>query len=229
MRKMPTYRVRREADDLTIEDEQHGGREVMDDLLREVYPTPASVAGKVVGTKGAGNRSQQSVEFFEAISGAPKNSKTYENTRRNFQRYVSGRSDSKTRTSKPKLATVEGYQARYQAATGKRSPILDQLIEAAGGKVPTDTAITSTLPRGTLEIKVKARIKVITGAKKHGQRPQDDTVRAVPVTINADQRALQKQAIADPLSVWDQLFREYVSFEASDIDWMEVTFTPKAG
>jgi hypothetical protein len=225
--------VRRDASDLTIEDNPYGdygdtgGREVMDDLLREVYPTIGYTARKVVGTAGnlAPGRTQQSVQFFETISGAPKGSTAYASARRNFERYAGGRT--------PKLPTVEGYQARYELANGERSPILDDLIVAAGGEVPEpEDEGYGELPPGELEIEVYAAIKVDTGKRAKG-RPQaqggaymqDIRTRAVKITIP---RARQADAIRDPLAEWERQLGDAIpQFEISDVQWIEARFTPK--
>jgi hypothetical protein len=215
-----TISVRRDADDLTIEDNPYsdygdtGGREVMDDLLREVYPTPGYVARKVAG------RSQQSVEFFETISGAKKGTTAYNSARRNFERYTDG-------TRKPTLRTVENYQARYEFAMGERSPILDDLIVAAGGKVPEpEEEGYGELPSGKLEIEVMAEVRIITGKKKRGGT-HDVRTRAVKVDIP---NARQSYAIRDPLAEFERMFSLSVDgLEISDVQWIEARFTPREG
>lgn len=216
--------VRRDASELTIDDDPSeygamGGREVMDDLLREVYPTIGYTARKVVGTTGnlAPGRTQQSVQFFETISGAPKGSTAYASARRNFERYAGGRT--------PKLPTVEGYQARYELANGERSPILDDLIEAAGGDVPRDEDEGyGELPPGKLEIEVMAKVSIVTGKKQRGGS-QDVRDRAVRVDVPS---ARQAYALRDPLAEFERMFSISVDgLTISDVQWIEARFTPK--
>ena len=214
---MTTYRVHLDSSDLTFDDDTHGGAELMQRLHDEVYPTVQGQASKFVGSAGSpgAGRSAQSVEFFETISGAPKGTTAYDTTRRNFQRYANAE-----RT--PKLATVEGYQARYELKNGERSPILDNLIRAAGGEVPEETADLD-LPPGKMEITVMSTVAVITGKKKKGAKG-DVRTRAIPIEIG---RGRQKKAADDPLGEWTRGFEDYVdNFEISDIQWMEVSFTP---
>jgi len=220
-----TISVRRDASDLTIDDSyseygESGGREVMDDLLREVHPTVGHLARKVVSPLGSGSKAGRSAEsrtFFETISGASPSDKEYGTARRNFQRYAKGRT--------PDLATVEGYQARYELANGERSPILDDLIVAAGGEVPEpEDEGYGELPPGELVIEVMARVKVDTG-KKQKKQASDVRDRAIVMPIP---RARQMEAIRDPLAEWErQLGDSIPQFEISDVQWIEARFTPK--
>jgi len=171
--------VRRDADELTIDDDPSeygamGGREVMDDLLSEVHPTVGHLARKVVSPLGSGSKAGRSAEsrtFFETISGASPSDKKYGTARRNFQRYAKGRT--------PDLTTVEFYQARYELANGERSPILDDLIESAGGEVPEpEDEGYGELPPGELVIEVMSRVKVDTGKKQKKQASDVQWVEA---------------------------------------------------
>lgn len=217
-----TITVRRDGDDLSIDtDDLYGGREVMDDLLREVHPTVGYTARKVVGTTGAlltGKTRTESRQFFEDISGAPKGSNDYETARRNFQRYAKGR--------KPTLEKVEEYQENYQAThNGERSAILDDLILAAGGEIPDEEDEEfEELPPGDLKIEIFSRVTIDTGKRKKGS-PPDSRDRAIVIDIP---RARQRAAIADPLGEWSRQLEDSIrEFDISDVQWIEARFTPK--
>lgn len=216
-----TITVRRDADDLSLDiDDQMGGREVMDDLLREVHPTVGSVARKFVSQKGGSlqaGRSAESRQFFEDISGATPKDNEYKTARRNFQRYALGRT--------PDLATVEAYQANYEAKHGERSLILDDLILAAGGEIPDEEDEEfGELPPGDLEISIFSRVKVITGKKNKGSRA-DERDREIRLDIP---RARQHAALADPLGEWIRQLEDSIpEFEIDDVRYIEARFTPK--
>lgn len=210
-----TITIRRDASDLDIDDDNHGGREVMDDLLREVHPTITGRASRVVGQSG---RSETSTQFFEDISGDGKGSNPYKAARRNFQRYAkTGRT--------PQLGTLENYQRNYEAKHGERNELIDDLIIAAGGEVPEeDEEAFGELPPGDLELEVRAEIKVTTGKKNKKQR-SDVRTRAVVLDIP---RSRQRQAIADPLGEWIRQLEDSIpEFDIADVDYIEARFTPK--
>jgi len=217
-----TYSIRLSASELTIGDDpvhgnSTGGKELMDRLREEVYPTTTGRASRVVG--GKVGRSAESVEFFETISGASKGSTEYKTARRNFQRYAGGRN-----LTPRSLPTVEGYQARYEMKNGERSPILDVLIEAAGGKVPENPEEDISLPPGKMTITMKSKVSVITGKKKKGGTHDTRSARPVPIDIG---RGRQDEALHDPLAEWARGFEDYVAtFSVSDVQWVQVDYIP---
>ena len=118
---------------------------------------------------------------------------------------------------------MEGYQARYELANGTRSPILDDLIEAAGGEVPEpEDEGYGELPPGDLVLEFKATISITSGK---GKRGSDTRHRSTSVPIPAGYRQL---AISDPLlAIEKSLGVAIPQLDISDVEWIEARFTPK--
>ncbi len=160
------------SDELDLGDDlRTSGPQLGAELLERIAPSnPLEyVQENLLGRNGEGAKIAEAV----ARAGGPKKT----SVQRTLERYATGER-AKGGLGPKQAKTLEAYQQKYELATGKRSEVLQTLIDVASGK-----RVTGQLPKGTLTIQIMAAIDAYAGSHD----PRANTPR--PVTLDIPPRA----------------------------------------